>query len=396
MMKMRLIERLRYLSELVSVIGSPDIKVITGIRRCGKSKLLEALMSYLRTNYEDVNIIHVNYSSLEFEYLMEYHALNDYVESNYKEGKMNVVCIDEVQMCPSFEKTINSLHSSEKYDIFITGSNAFLMSSDLATLFTGRTIEVEVFPFSFAEYLTYYPSNNLQESFDSYLKDGGMAGSYVYSERKQKAKYLNDEVFKSLIVRDIIAKHKIRNNGALEKLIDFLMDNIGNVTSIRNMANVLGLNNKTLVTYMDYLCNAFAFYNIRRYDLKGKKYLASEDKYYLADHSFRYARLGSKNMDYGRMYENMVAIELLRRGYEIYVGILYKKEVDFVAMRQNERLYIQVSDDITSESTFYREVSALLSIKDAYPKLLIARTRHEEYDYQGIRVIDLADWLKNE
>lgn len=392
---MKILNRTYYLKQLISVVGTPDIKVITGIRRSGKSKLMESFMTYVSDNIYDSNIIHVNFNSLEYEHLLEYHALNDYVETHYRQGKRNFVCIDEIQMCENFEKAINSLHASEKFDIYITGSNAFLMSSDLATLFTGRTIEIEVFPFSFAEYLEYYPNASVQESFDNYLKEGGMAGSYLYHTMQQKYKYINDEVFNALVVRDIFVKNKIRNRQAFYKLVDFLMDNVANQTSVKKCADRLLANDKTIDSYIGSLCAAFAFYKVRRYDLQGKKYLSTDEKYYLADHAFRYARLGTKNINYGRMYENMVAIELKRRGYEVYVGKLYKKEIDFVAMRQSEKIYIQVSDDITAEPTFKREIESLLAIKDAYPKILLARTRHETYDYEGVQIIDLPEWLLN-
>lgn len=395
---MKLIERTSYLEEMKDLLQTPDIKVITGVRRSGKSKLLDALSAWLKANDPDANIIHINYNLTEFESLMEYHALESYVEERFQPGKNNYLMIDEVQMCPSFEKAINSLHAKEKYDIYVTGSNAFLQSSDLATLFVGRTYEVHVFPFSFKEYLSYFPSENLYGSLTKYITDGGMAGSYLYKNDSQKNRYINSEVLNALIVRDIVKKYRLRNEPLLHELIDFLMDNIGNVTSIRTITDTLSSNktkvdHKTVGKYMDALCKAFAFYRIRRYDIRGKRYLRSEDKYYLADQSFRFARLGTKNMDYGRVLENIVAIELLRRGYEVYVGVLYNKEIDFVAMKQGEKLYIQVANDISDPKTFEREVTPLLSIKDAYPKLLIARIWQPEYQHEGIRIIDAADWL---
>lgn len=394
---MKLINRMNYLDKILSVVGTPDIKVITGVRRSGKSKLLEALKAHLLQNDPNINIIHINFNMPEYEELTEYKPLYDYINNNYKVGCENVVMIDEIQMCNNFEKAINGLHASEKYDIYITGSNAFLLSSDLATLFTGRTFEIKVYPFSFSEFQQYFKYDNNYDAFDKYVLEGGMSGSYLYKDIEAKYNYI-DEVYHTLIVRDIRAKYHIRNIALMDRISDFLMDNISNLTSARSLADTFNsnkdkINHKTVGSYMQYLCNAFAFYKVRRYDIQGKKYLSSNEKYYLCDHSFRYAKLGTKNMDYGRVYENIVAIELMRRGYKIYVGTLYKKEIDFVAIKRDEKIYIQVSDDISSEKTFEREVSPLLAIRDAYPKILIARTRHDSYQYEGIRIIDIADWL---
>ena len=393
---MKIIER-DYLKDLISIIGTPDIKVITGVRRSGKSKLLEQFKEYIEKNIENYNIIYINFSLLEFEQLNEYHKLNDYIESKYIQDKNNFVLIDEVQMCNGFERTINSLHASEKYDIYVTGSNAFLLSSDLATLFTGRTFEIEIFPFSFEEYLKYYQYKDIDLAFDKFVLDGGMAGSYLYENEEKRYNYILD-VYKTLIVRDINEKYNIKNNELLDNLTNFMMDNISNITSIRNITNSLNkfdntLNHKTIGSYIQYLCNAFLFYKVKRYDIQGKRYLESLDKYYLVDQTFKYAKLGIKNMNYGRSYENIVAIELLRRGYDIYVGELYNTEIDFVAMKRNEKIYIQVSDNIEDEKTFNREVNSLLKIKDAYPKILVARTKHDNYLYEGIQIYDIARWL---
>ena len=224
-----------------------------------------------------------------------------------------------------------------------------------------------------------------------------MSGSYIYNENQKKYNYI-DEVYNALIVRDIQQKYNIQNISLMDSLTEFMMDNISNLTSCRKIANKLNENNantndKTVGNYINYLCDAFAFYKIRRYDIQGKRYLSSIDKYYLVDQTFKYAKLGTKNINYGRVYENIVAIELLRRGYEVYVGELYNSEVDFVAMKRNEKLYIQVSDDISEDKTLEREVRPLLKIKDAYPKIIIARTRHDDYQYEGVQVYDIANWL---
>lgn len=335
----------------------------------------------------------------KFEELKEYHKLYEYISNNYIENKNNFILIDEVQMCDGFEKALNGLHAEEKYDIYITGSNAFLLSSDLATLFTGRTFEIEVYPFSFKEYLKYYNYNynDIQEAFDKYTQEGGMSGSYIYKTQEEKYQYISD-VFNTLIIRDIKQKYNIKNTDVLNNLNNYLIDNISNLTSSNNITHFLNSNkvnitDKTVKNYIDYLCNAFAFYKLKRYDIKGKKYLSTQDKYYLADHSFKYAILGTNNMDFGRTYENIVAIELLRRGYELYVGTMYQKEVDFIAKKRNENLYIQVSDYISDDSTLKRETTPLLQIRDAYPKIIIARTRHEDYQYEGIQIYDIANWL---
>lgn len=393
---MKLIKR-NYLQELIEVMGTPDIKVITGVRRSGKSKLLEMFRKYINENVENANIININFNLVKFDKLRKYHALNDYVQKKHIKDKRNFVLIDEVQMCDGFERTINSLHAEERYDIYITGSNAFLLSSDLATLFTGRTYEIEIYPFSFKEYLEYFKYKDIDDAFKNYVMEGGMSGSYVYNEYNQKYNYIND-VYNALIVRDIKQKYNIQNIGLMDSLTEFLMDNISNLTSYRKIANKLNENNlntndKTIASYIKYLCDAFAFYKIRRYDIQGKKYLSTIDKYYLVDHTFKYARLGTKNINYGRVYENIVAIELLRRGYEVYVGTLYNKEIDFVAMKRNEKIYIQVSDNIDSDDTLKREVEPLLQIKDAYPKVIIARTKHDDYQYEGIQIYDIANWL---
>lgn len=394
---MKLIERKQYLDKIVGVIGTPDIKVLTGVRRSGKSKLLEAFKSYVQKNIPNSNIIHINFNLSKYDNLKEYKALNEYIESNYAEDKENFVLIDEIQMCTGFELCINNLHATEMYDIYITGSNAFLLSSDLATLFTGRTFEIKIYPFSFTEYVQYFGLIDKYSDFDRYMLEGGMSGSYVYEEREDKYDYI-ENIFDTLVLRDIRQKYNIKNPALLDRISQFLMDNVSNLTSARNIADTLTsnkdkINHKTVGNYLQYLCNAFAFYKVRRYDIKGKKYLTTNDKYYLSDHAFRYAKLGTKNLDNGRVIENIVAMELLRRGYEVYAGVLYKKEIDFVALKRSEKIYIQVSDNITLPETFKREVEPLLKIKDAYPKMVIARTRNPEYQYEGVRIVDVTDWL---
>lgn len=270
--------------------------------------------------------------------------------------------------------------------------------TDLATLFTGRHIEIPVFPFSFKEYRSYFSSMpDIQTSFDRYVVEGGLSGSYVYEAATDKENYIR-EVYNTILTRDLTEKYKITDVQILTHLAEYLMDNVSNVTSPNNVAvtltsNQIPTSHVTIGRYLKYLCNAFVFYKVDRYDIRGKKYLESLNKFYMADTGIRYALLGRRNMDWGRIYENIVYLELLRRGYQVYIGKLYQKEVDFVAMRGNEKFYIQVSDNISAPETFNREIDPLLRIQDAYPKYVIARTRHEEYDYQGIRILDIAEWL---
>ena len=423
---MKIIERTDYLNRLKRVKGTPDIKIITGIRRSGKSELLRAYSTYLENTYgnqssklyasakhaqlpntlqqqnnlnnQQLNIISIDFNNLNYENLKNYKSLFEYVESRYIPGAYNVLMIDEVQLCPKFELAINSLHNSNKYDIYLTGSNAFLLSSDLATLFSGRFVEIPVFPFSFAEYCEYFEiTSNFNDALQKYLQQGGLAGSYVYANQDDAKAYIKN-VYTTLVKRDLVDKYAISEVSLLDSICEFLMDNIANLTTANNVSSILKQNqiettHITVGNYLKYLCNAFMFYKVKRYDIRGKKYLETNEKYYLADTALRYAILGTRNMDYGRAYENIVALELMRRGYSIYVGKLYQKEVDFVAIKASEKLYIQVSDNISDDSTLERELSPLKAIKDSYPKILLANTRHDSYDIEGIRVIDIAQWL---
>ena len=394
---MKTIERSEYLNRIKNLKNTPDIKVITGIRRSGKSILMQEYISYLKDHYEDINIIFIDFMDLSFEALKEYHALHTYVEEHYRQGKENYLFIDEVQMCPNFELAVNSLYSKRKYDIYITGSNAFLLSADLATLFTGRYIEIHVYPFSFKEYCKYYSDNSdIDMLFEEYTIKGGFAGSYAYNTEKDRKDYIK-EVYETIVTRDLAQKYSLPDTQMLQRLSEFLMEYISNLTSPSKISNMLtSTNHVTIGKYIKYLCNAFVFYDIKRYDIHGKKYLKSTEKFYLSDVGMRYAILGTRNMDFGRVYENMVCLELLRRGYDVYVGKLYQKEIDFVAQRGSEKIYIQVSDNITEEETFKREYTPLLQIRDAYPKIIIARTNHPEYSYEGIRIFDIKDWLLNQ
>ncbi|WP_036594650.1 ATP-binding protein [Oribacterium asaccharolyticum] len=395
---MKIIERSTYLKRLIRLQGTPDIKIITGLRRSGKSELLRSYMQWLRKNVKSLNIIYIDFADLKYEGLKSYKSLYDYIEEAYQTETLNVVMVDEVQFCKQFELAINSLYNSRKYDIYLTGSNAFLLSSDLSTLFTGRFIEIPIFPFSLSEYCTYYDFKRTDtQILQNYLVEGGLAGAYIYRDKEDQVSYIKD-VYQSVIKRDLLDKYGIKEEALLDSLTDYLMDNVSNLTSASKIStffkqNGYETNHITIGNYLKYLCSAYMFYKVKRYDIRGKKYLETSDKYYLSDLGFRYAILGSRNMDYGRAYENLVALELMRRGYDIYVGKLYQKEIDFVAMKQSEKIYIQVSDNISEQITLARELAPLKSIKDSYPKILIANTGHEEYDIDGIKILNLSDWM---
>jgi predicted AAA+ superfamily ATPase len=398
--RMKYIERTAYLNRLKGLLNTPDIKIIAGIRRSGKSELMRAFIDFILDKDSKANVIYVDFFDLKYDELKNYKALHDHIEGLHKPNVCNYVFIDEVQLCSNFELAVNSLHNSKKYDIYLTGSNAFLLSSDLTTLFTGRFIEIPIFPFSFHEFCIYFSEEtDRKKLFDRYVLMGGLAGSYEYTSNRDRIAYVND-VYKTIVNRDLVDRYRLPYTSILEHLTEFMMDNISNLTSPNKIseklnAGSLSTNHVTIGKYIDHLCDAFMFYKVKRYDIKGKRYLETLDKYYLCDLGIRYAILGQRNMDYGRAYENLVAVELMRRGYEVYVGKLYQKEVDFIALKQSEKLYIQVSDNITERSTLEREVMPLLQIKDAYPKLLIANTGHPEYLYEGIRIADISNWLLN-
>lgn len=398
---MKLINRDTYLKQLIDTLESPDIKVITGIRRSGKSKLLELFSRHIKKTFTNSNIISIDYNLDKFSNLLNYKSLLDYVKSKFKKQKINFLFVDEIQMCKDFEKAIISLYTEEKYKIYITGSNAFLSSNELATLFTGRTFSIEILPFSYNEFLKYYNYKNSFDLFERYIEEGGLSGSYLYKTNKQKYDYIK-EIINVLLLKDIIKKYKIRNETLFNDIFLYLVNNISNITSANNIAEYCTSNNrkidhKTVNNYISYLCNAYAFYKIKRYDIRGKKYLKSNEKYYLTDHAIRYALLGTKELDRGRLIENIVALELLRRFDEIYVGILYKTEIDFVVINRDEKIYIQVCDNISNNSTLERELSPLLKIKDGYKKVILTNTQQPKYSIEGVSIVDISRWLsKNE
>ena len=392
------VNRTAYMNRLRSLAGTRDIKVITGVRRSGKSELMKAFSAETAASDPLSNNVYLDLLDLDNEELLDYHALHARVVGSYDARLHNRLFIDEVQLCEGFEKAVNSIHARGGWDIYLTGSNAFLLSSDLATLFTGRHRDIHIFPFSFGEYREYFGLQHaVDEDFDDYVRRGGLAGSYEYGDLPESYGYIRD-VYRTILTRDLVQKFSLPDTTVLEHLAEYMMDNAGNLNSPNSIANTLdanatATNHVTVRRYMSHLRDAFVFYEAKRYDIRGKKYLSTQAKHYICDTGMRYAVLGTRNMDWGRMYENIVYIELLRRGFEVYVGKLYQKEVDFVAKKGSQLVYIQVSDDISAQTTLDRELSPLFSIRDAFPKMLIARTRHEEYSIEGVLVVDIAKWL---
>lgn len=393
------VERASYLERLRSVERTGDIKVITGVRRSGKSELMKAFSAELKKRDPLSNSLYIDLLDLDNEELLEYHALHDRIAKSHKDGVLNRLFIDEVQRCEGFERAINSIHARGGWDIYLTGSNAFLLSSDLATLFTGRHREIHVLPFSFSEFCAYFGEQGaIDEEPDRYIERGGLAGSYEYRDMAESYGYIRD-VYRTILTRDLVQKFRLPDT--LVPLAEYMMDNTGNLNSPNSIANTIdankvSTNHVTVGRYISHLRDAFVFYEAKRYDIKGKKYLNTQAKHYVCDTGMRYAVLGTRNMDWGRMYENSVFLGLIRCGYETYVGKLYQKEVDFVVKRGSEQVYIQVSDNVDAPETLERELAPLRAIRDAYPKVLIARTRHDDYTIDGIRVLDLARWLIGE
>ena len=400
---MKIIKREYYLNKLASVVLTHSIKVITGARRSGKSKIMEVFADYLTSNDKKANIIFVKLQLPQNKHLKKQESLYAYITSKWIKNKNNYVLIDEIQDCEGFEELVTGIYEEEKYDIYITGSNAFLLSSDLATLFTGRTFQVHVMPFSFAEMIKYYEyeRRDYEDAFDQYVMFGGFSGCYQYKTAKDKYNYIANEVYAPIIQLDVLERNKVNKKTALKSISDFLIGNIGNTTNSLPITNYLNskkvdISNKITSKYIGYLTETYLFSRINRYDVIGKKYLSTDNKYYLCDHAIKYAMHGTKDLDYGRVNENIVYWELIRRGYEVYIGKYKNIEIDFICQSQKERLYVQVSLDIDTDKTLARELKPLLAIKDNYKKIIITRSRQPEKEIDGIKIYSIINWLLNE
>lgn len=392
-----MIERNEYLDELRRWKDKDLIKVITGIRRCGKSTLFELFIDYLKQNgVKDDHIISINLESPEYDF-RGYKELYDYVNEKIKDNNMYYVFLDEVQVVEKFEKAVDGLYIKKNVDEYITGSNAYLLSGELATLLSGRYIEIKMLPLSFKEYANYYKTEGDEKLYLKYVNSSSMPYALKLDRQDEIDKYL-DSIYNTIIVKDIALRKKISDTGVLRSISEFMFASVGNLLSVKKIADTLTSNGRsisvhTVESYLNSLVESFIFNKVSRYDIKGKQYLQSGDKYYATDITMRYALLGRKNIDLGHVLENIVYLELLRRGYKIYIGKFGNKEIDFVAENSKGIQYFQVAYTVRDEKTLERELSALESINDHYPKFILTMDVDPEVDYNGIRKINVLDWL---
>lgn len=396
-----------YLNQLINFKDKEQIKVITGIRRCGKSSLLELFAQYLKEQgISEENILQINFEDLKYG-KMTYLELNDLVESTAKKVKGNLyLFLDEVQKIDKWELTVNSLRLKKNIDIYITGSNAYLLSSQLSTYLSGRYVEIKMQPLTFKEFLTFYDFKgmNNDRKFELFLKYGGMPGLKDFNFDEKMIRQTLDGIFSTVLVKDIATHSDIKDVSLLNKITSFLADNIGNPISVCKIKNTLvsnqsvssGLHQSVIDNFITLLENAFVFYGVKRYDIKGKEYLKTQGKYYMVDTGLRNFFLGFKDIDRGHILENIVFLELLSRGYNVSIGKIGSNEVDFIATSYNEKIYIQVCETLNSQETRARELRPLQNIKDNYEKIILTKDiLFTGMDENGIKILNVVDWLLN-
>jgi uncharacterized protein len=402
---METIVRKHYLDKLSVLKDKNFIKVATGVRRCGKSTLMSQFQELLRHENPNVSIMAINMDMPEFRYLADknWKEIYDYIIKNLNPKEINYVFIDEVQNVPEFEKLLEGLYVNPKIDLYVTGSNAFLLSSELATLLTGRAFEINVLPFSFSEYLEFTEKNtNPDRAFAEYIQTGGFPEAVKLSAEGNffVTEYLQT-VFRNIFENDISFRHTIYGEESYQEVVNFLIDSIGSPVSAGNIAKVLTANkkkidNKTVSKYINSLVESYLFYKVNRFDIKGKQHLATQEKYYLVDLGFRTSLLGKELVsDAGHLLENVVYLELIRRNNQVWIGKVNQFEVDFI-VRNNDGYtqYIQVSQTVQDKATLERELKPLNMISDHFEKLLITM----DYDtgtYNGIKKVNAIDWLQN-
>lgn len=398
---MNIVERTEYIEELKKWKDKNLIKVVTGIRRCGKSTLFRLYIEYLRgLKIDDKHIISINLESLDYDF-KDYRELYNYIMSKIKDDKKHYVFLDEIQNIEEFQKAVDGLYIKENIDIYITGSNAFLLSGELATLLTGRYVEIKMLPLSFKEYVSGFENNiNYQSLFLEYMKNGGMPGmlSILDLDIDGINTYL-DSIFSTIIFKDIMARNKIVNKTLLENIIKFIFDSIGSVISTKKISDTLtskgiSISNHTVENYIRSFVESYLIYKAEKFDVKGKKLLSRDYKYYVVDTGLRSYLLGKKaDSDMGHILENIVYLELLRRGYRVYVGKVNNTEIDFVAENRDGIKYFQVALTVRDEKVLERELRSLKNTEDHYPKYLITMDMDLTADYEGITKINIIDWL---
>lgn len=396
-----MIERTEYLEELKRWKDKDLIKVVTGIRRCGKSTLFEQYINYLKeSNIKNNQIIQINLEDAEYQF-ENYKELYNYVNKKIDSKKQYYVFLDEVQNVPEFQKAVDSLYIKKNVDVYITGSNAYLLSGELATLLSGRYIEIKMLPLSFKEYITAFKdNNNYQQLFLDYLRVGGMPGNIniLKSNPNDLDKYL-DGIFSTIVYKDIMIRNNITDKLLLESAVKFIFDSIGSPISTKKISDTLtskgiSTSNHTVENYITAMLESFLIYKAERFDVKGKNLLARDYKYYVVDSGLRSYLLGKKaDSDMGHMLENIVYLELLRRGYKVYVGKVETLEVDFVAENRAGLKYYQVALTVRDELVLERELRSLQKTGDHYPKILLTLDMDLEADYDGITKLNVVDWL---
>ena len=394
-----MIERNEYLENLISFKDKNLIKVITGIRRCGKSTMFELYQSYLKENgVEEEQFITVNLEDGDYRGIRTSEKLYQYVESKLVKSNKNYVFLDEVQQVENFQEAVDWLYVKKNVDLYITGSNAFLLSGELATLLSGRYVEIKMLPLSFKEYISAYPGNtNTGALYMNYLQNSSFPGTLELA-RKQDIRVYLEGIYNTILLKDIVTRKKISDPSMLQSVVEFMFDNIGNMCSSTKIANAMTSSGRkisvpTVENYLSALCDSFILYKVGRYDIKGKQYLATGAKYYAADIGLRYFILGTKQADMGHILENIVYLELIRRGYEVHIGKVGDAEVDFIAIGAEGEEYYQVSQTVLEEQTLKRELSSLDAIKDHNPKYLLTMDYTPLTSYNGIKQVNVLEWL---
>ena len=397
-----MIIRENYLKKIIDAKDTYFIKVITGMKRTGKSTLLLMFRDYLLANgVKEENIVHINFESAKYDDIKDYKDLYKYIEDKVKDEKIYLL-LDEIQSVSSWEKAINSFKVDFNMDIYITGSNAYLLSSELSTLLSGRYIEIKMYPLSFKEFLVFnnYDENNLEEKFNEYLKYGGLpAITLIKGNDELILSYLND-IYNTIVKKDIIDRNNIKDVALLENIIKYLFNNVGSPISTKKISDYLNSNkvvqksnHQTIDNYLNMLEKSYIIYKADRTDVKSKSLLKTLGKYYVSDSGIRNIILGFRNINEGHLLENIVYLELLRRGYRVNIGKIGDYEVDFVAENPHTIRYYQVAQSISDEDVRAREIRSLENIPDNYEKIILSMDRSINNDYNGIKVRNIISWL---